>query len=87
LRLGHKLRTPATCYNYYFSNLCLSVVAPVYDSVGQALATSRAFGDAELKFPLQRRLVVSTPDVRVVELGRDDVFLILACDGVWDVRT
>ena len=51
----------------------------------QALATSRSFGEAELKFPIQRRLVVAKPDVRVCELRRDDLFLILACDGIWDV--
>lgn len=54
-------------------------------SHAQALATSRSFGDAELKFPVQRRLVVATPDVKVVDLQPDDLFLILACDGIWDV--
>ena len=47
------------------------------------LAVSRALGDHSLK-----DFVVSTPDVRSTELGvNDEGFLLLACDGVFDVYT
>mmetsp|Transcript_26289 Transcript_26289/g.78076 ORF Transcript_26289/g.78076 Transcript_26289/m.78076 type:complete len:292 (-) Transcript_26289:191-1066(-) len=48
--------------------------------VGGVLAVSRAFGDKPLK-----QFVISTPHVREDMLSRDDEFLILASDGVWDV--
>lgn len=47
------------------------------------LAVSRAFGDNGFKDP--QLLVVCTPDVRTVDLVQEDAFVILACDGVWDV--
>mmetsp|Transcript_14569 Transcript_14569/g.25418 ORF Transcript_14569/g.25418 Transcript_14569/m.25418 type:complete len:297 (-) Transcript_14569:908-1798(-) len=48
--------------------------------VGGVLAVSRAFGDRPLK-----RFVISTPDVRDEQLSKDDEFLLLASDGLWDV--
>jgi serine/threonine protein phosphatase PrpC len=45
------------------------------------LAVSRALGDHSLK-----DFVVSTPEVRTTELGSsDEGFILLACDGVFDV--
>jgi protein phosphatase 1G len=32
-------------------------------------------------------MVVATPDVRACDLADGDEFLILACDGVWDVMS
>ena len=57
------------------------------------LAVSRAFGDAEHK-TLKERFwetkfaadpLIVAPDVRVHTLRPRDEFLVLACDGVWDV--
>ena len=48
------------------------------------LAVSRAFGDPEFKDP---PVVSATPEVDVVALGPEDLFMVLACDGVWDVLT
>ncbi|OHT10744.1 protein phosphatase 2C [Tritrichomonas foetus] len=50
--------------------------------VGGMLAVSRALGDGFLG-----DAVNPTPFIRRVELTEDDAFLILACDGVWDVMT
>ncbi|KAG8470935.1 hypothetical protein KFE25_009356 [Diacronema lutheri] len=45
------------------------------------LSVSRAFGDVEYK----PNIVSPVPDVSVVPLGADDEFVIVACDGLWDV--
>ena len=50
--------------------------------VGGMLAVSRALGDGVLG-----DAVNPTPYVRRVELTEDDSFMILACDGVWDVMS
>uniref|UniRef100_A0A7S0TR29 PPM-type phosphatase domain-containing protein n=1 Tax=Hemiselmis andersenii TaxID=464988 RepID=A0A7S0TR29_HEMAN len=49
----------------------------------RGLAVSRAFGDMDWKVP--HALVESTPDVMSVELNGRDEFVIVGCDGVWDV--
>ncbi|CAE7507378.1 unnamed protein product [Symbiodinium necroappetens] len=53
------------------------------------LSLSRAVGDLEYKLnpqlPPERQIVTSSPDVRVVPRQPQDEFLMLACDGVWDV--
>lgn len=59
------------------------------------LSTSRSFGDLDSRFiykdgkrvslPPGQYLVSPRPDVAVVNLQVDDKFLLLACDGVWDV--
>ncbi|KAI9907588.1 hypothetical protein PsorP6_004354 [Peronosclerospora sorghi] len=47
------------------------------------LAVSRAFGDRSLKVPTP--LVSWTPDVARFDVQADDLFVIVACDGIWDV--
>ncbi|KAK1948328.1 putative protein phosphatase 2C 59 [Phytophthora citrophthora] len=47
------------------------------------LAVSRAFGDRSLKKPTP--LVSIEPEVKQFTVRDDDLFLILACDGIWDV--
>ncbi|CAD7949917.1 unnamed protein product [Amoebophrya sp. A120] len=54
------------------------------------LAVSRAFGDYEYKFlnlkEVSGPLVIAEPEVRYCELEEEkDEFLVLACDGLWDV--
>lgn len=44
------------------------------------LAVSRALGDVGLKEPSP--LVVCTPEIRTERLADDDLFMVLACDGV-----
>lgn len=49
-----------------------------------SLAVSRALGDYQHK---QNNYVIATPEITTTRLQSDDEFLILACDGVWDVMT
>jgi len=58
------------------------------------LALSRSIGDGEYKGALKQEfwqrefsddLVIAEPDIVTTELGEDDDFLLLACDGLWDV--
>lgn len=58
--------------------------------VNGSLAVSRSLGDFEYKQVLYRgateQLVSPEPDLLVVERTKDrDQFLLLACDGIWDV--
>lgn len=50
--------------------------------LNRKLAVSRALGDLEVKAcsPL-----IADPDVQQVELSEEDEFLVIACDGLWDV--
>lgn len=53
------------------------------------MAVSRAFGDLEYKNVASGKppLVVSDPEIRMQKLTADDEFLLLACDGLFDVFT
>jgi serine/threonine protein phosphatase PrpC len=49
------------------------------------LAVSRAFGDFEYKEEGKQHIVTVEPDVREFTVDADTEFLVLACDGIWDV--
>ena len=59
--------------------------------VNGRLALSRALGDFEYKqndlLPKHQQAVTAFPDVRVEPITIDTQFVLLACDGVWDVVT
>jgi len=56
------------------------------DRVNGMLAMTRALGDHLLKMPILPNDVVSNvPDITSTDLSPQDTFVILACDGVWDV--
>jgi len=62
----------------------------VFDGrVGGQLAVSRALGDLQFKcngeLGPEGQMVTCVPDVRKLVLNSDDEFVILACDGIWDV--
>lgn len=48
--------------------------------VQKTLAVSRALGDKHL-----HPYVISDPEITITELNDEHEFLILACDGIWDV--
>lgn len=57
-----------------------------FGRVNGNLALSRAIGDFEFKksadLPPEQQIVTAFPDVTVHELGEDDEFLVIACDGM-----
>ena len=52
------------------------------------LALSRAFGDYQYKdqpnLPAEQQAVTAFPDVLSRPRDRDDSFMVVACDGIWD---
>eukprot|EP00898_Chlorokybus_atmophyticus_P002400 jgi/Chlat1/3160/Chrsp219S03309 len=59
--------------------------------VNGVLALSRAIGDMEYKSNPKRgpeaQIVTAHPDIKQVQLQDGDEFLLLACDGIWDVMS
>ncbi|KAK9805386.1 hypothetical protein WJX73_009935 [Symbiochloris irregularis] len=59
--------------------------------VNGSLNLSRAIGDMEYKQARQltpaEQMVTAMPEVRTLELAPGHEFLLLACDGIWDVLT
>jgi len=56
------------------------------ERVNGMLAIARAFGDHQLKAPaLPNDAVSNVPDITSTELTDQDMFVIVACDGLWDV--
>lgn len=57
--------------------------------VNGALNVSRTIGDLDFKrnaeLPQTEQMVVATPDITELKLQDGDEFLIIACDGIWDV--
>ncbi|KAL3771318.1 hypothetical protein ACHAWU_005786 [Discostella pseudostelligera] len=67
-----------------------TVVHRVRKSDTELMGVARAFGDFDFKsnkdLSALRQAVVCTPDIVVWErMGDEDMYLILACDGIWDV--
>lgn len=60
----------------------------LFGRVDGELAVSRAFGDIMYKKPAAKaNFVVADPFVNKIQLDRSCKYLILACDGLWDVMT
>lgn len=59
--------------------------------INGSLNLSRSIGDLEYKqrhdLPPEKQVVCATPDIVTMELKPQDSFLVIACDGVWDVKT
>jgi len=62
-----------------------------FGRVNGNLALSRATGDFEFKksadLPPEQQIVTAFPDVEIHEINGDDEFLVVACDGIWDVQS
>eukprot|EP01025_Chloroclados_australasicus_P042090 TRINITY_DN4483_c0_g1_i1.p2 TRINITY_DN4483_c0_g1~~TRINITY_DN4483_c0_g1_i1.p2 ORF type:complete len:262 (+),score=33.89 TRINITY_DN4483_c0_g1_i1:288-1073(+) len=59
--------------------------------VNGSLNLSRAIGDMNYKQlkskPAEEQIVTANPDIEDIELCPEDRFMILACDGIWDILT
>ena len=55
------------------------------------LNLSRSIGDLEYKkntsIPAKDQMITAFPEVKIETLGPNDKFIVLACDGVWDMLT
>ena len=55
------------------------------------LNLSRSIGDLEYKrnnsLPAKDQMITAFPEVKIEQLGNRDLFMVLACDGVWDMLT
>lgn len=57
----------------------------VESQLSMYLAVSRAFGDRPLKTP--SALVSCEPEIKRFQVDNDDLFIVMACDGIWDVMS
>ena len=60
------------------SSLLLSSLTPSHDFLPHARS---------VQLPPEEQMVTANPEIRTMELTPNDEFLILACDGIWDVLT
>lgn len=64
---------------------------PNYNPAVVSLAVTRAIGDAGFKLARytdgKASGVIAVPDTTVTRLTDDDEFLVIGCDGLWDVMT
>lgn len=56
-----------------------------WDMLNGFLEVSRAIGDFDRELQAKTRGLTALPDTQVYELHDDDEFVIVACDGLWDV--
>lgn len=63
----------------------------VIHRVNGNLSLARALGDLEYKkrsdLGPEKQVICATPDILAEPLADDDEFIVLACDGIWDVKT
>jgi len=65
---------------------CVSAGRPLRVFPG-GLSVSRTIGDISMKYPPGSALVSSEPELFETRLTAADEFMILACDGTWDVMS
>jgi len=60
-----------------------------YGRVNGQLALSRAIGDFDYKLnrnlPREQQLVIVDPEVKEYTINNKTYFMVIACDGIWDV--
>jgi serine/threonine protein phosphatase PrpC len=79
---------------HFVSKLSNQRVGGFVNDVGRIngnLNLSRSLGDLKYKQIINARpqdqMITAFPDVTITEMTNDDEFMILACDGVWDIMT
>merc|ERR1719499_1030842 len=88
----HKPQLPSECARIRRAGGCIMeqrCLAGALYRVNGDLSLSRAIGDLRYKqnsrLSPQDQIICSTPDIRSFTRKPEDEFLLLACDGVWDV--
>jgi len=73
------------------SRICKAGGWVEYNRVNGNLALSRALGDFVFKrntnMKPEEQMVIALPDVEIRSINEDWEFVVLACDGIWDVLT
>ncbi|CAE7513985.1 unnamed protein product [Symbiodinium natans] len=69
----------------------VKLIGPCHRIDGWGLNLSRALGDFHYKarpdLSAEQQKVIAVPEIRTVELHDDDEFLVLACDGCFELHT
>ncbi|XAR61458.1 Phosphoprotein phosphatase [Bertholletia excelsa] len=76
--------------NYALEKLRVEQVGGVVDNgyLNGILSVTRALGDWDMKLPRgSASPLISEPEFRQLVLTEDDEFLIIGCDGIWDVMS
>lgn len=88
----HKPNLPSECARIENAGGCVlnQCIGPhVLPRVNGDLSLSRSIGDLRYKqnasLAPEHQIICSTPDVRIFQRQPTDEFMVLACDGVWDV--
>mmetsp|Transcript_44348 Transcript_44348/g.125223 ORF Transcript_44348/g.125223 Transcript_44348/m.125223 type:complete len:467 (-) Transcript_44348:40-1440(-) len=70
---------------------CVARVGPCHRIDRWGLNLSRALGDFHYKaradLPPEAQKVVAVPEIRTLELTAEDEFMVLACDGIFELHT
>lgn len=87
----HKPELPAETDRIVKAGGSVSLVGPCHRLDGWGLNLSRALGDFHYKaredLPPGEQKVSNNPDVQIFELTEDDEFLLLGCDGVFELHS
>jgi len=69
----------------------VAMIGPCYRVDGVGLNLSRALGDFHYKarndLPVEQQKVIAVPDIRTLDLCEADEFLLLGCDGIFELHS
>merc|ERR1719343_1094947 len=69
----------------------VALVGPCHRIDGWGLNLSRALGDFHYKarsdLPPEQQKVIAVPEIQALELEEDDEFIVLGCDGIFELNT
>jgi protein phosphatase 1G len=87
----HKPNNPTEKKRIEAAGGYVETTGPGQHRVNGNLNLSRALGDLEYKqdwkLGPEEQIISATPDVHIESRGNEDEFLVLCCDGVWDVKS
>ncbi|CAE8649462.1 unnamed protein product, partial [Polarella glacialis] len=70
---------------------CVKMIGPCHRIDGWGLNLSRALGDFHYKaradLPVDQQKVIAVPEIRTLQLNDEDEFLVLGCDGCFELHT